>query len=88
MSSGSLTDSERFRQANRTVWQEGTWHDLKEYFDNVADDASKKKLRSVAQKKAYLQKMGLHVQQETGYFGRGVHMQLIRSRFQSFFLCE
>ncbi|CAK9091159.1 unnamed protein product [Durusdinium trenchii] len=42
--------------------QEGTWHDLKEYFDKVADEDSKKKLRSVSQKKAYLEKLGIRIQ--------------------------
>lgn len=45
--------------------QEGTWHDLKEYFDKVADEDSKKKLRSVSQKKAYLEKLGIRIQAET-----------------------
>jgi len=42
--------------------QECEWQPIKEYFDAHADPASKKKLRSLSQKKAYLLKKGFKIQ--------------------------
>ena len=48
--------------------QEGSWYELKEYFKKVADDESKKKLKSHAQQKGYLQKLGLLIQPESWHY--------------------
>ena len=50
--------------------QEGSWSELKEYFKKVADDESKKKLKSHAQQKGYLQKLGLLIQPESWHYSQ------------------
>ena len=46
------------------VCQEGEWFPVKEFFEKNADEAAKRKLRSLPQKKAYLEKRGFQLQKD------------------------
>jgi len=47
-----------------TFGQEGVWYSVPEYFDKNADATAKSKLRSIAQKRAYLEKKGMKIQKD------------------------
>ena len=55
-----------FAEAPFPCQQEATWTPLKTFFDAKADEATKKRLRSLPQKKAWLVKRGFKLQKDLG----------------------
>ena len=49
------------------VGKEGEWHSVSAYFDEHADAAAKKRLRSLAQKRSYLEKKGFKIQKDSRF---------------------
>jgi hypothetical protein len=50
-----------------SCWEEGEWYSVAAYFDEHADASSKKKLRSLAQKRTYLEKKGFKIQKDSRF---------------------
>ena len=52
------------RQWRSEISQELEWYPIKTFFDLKADKAAKSKLRTVGQKRAWLEKKGFKIQKE------------------------
>lgn len=64
------------------VGKERDWYSVAAYFDKHADDITKKKLRSSAQKRGYLEKKGFKIQKDSRFRTCSLfHSHFLRDHF-------
>lgn len=69
------------------AWKEGEWFSIPEFFEKNADAESKRKLRSLAQKRTYLEKKGFKLQKDT-CIGTCYVSMFLRSQTEYFRACS